>query len=71
MTLGDYNEETYQYEIKSGLEESDYIAFPQDFLEEGMKATHEGSETVLDDGSADDTGEMEELEETAGTESEE
>ena len=56
VTLGDYNEETYQYEIKSGLEESDYIAFPQDFLEEGMKATHEGSETISDEENTEDAG---------------
>ena len=28
-------------EIKSGLKVSDYIAFPQEFLKEGMKTTHE------------------------------
>ena len=71
VTLGEYNEETYQYEIQSGLEESDYIAFPQDFLEEGMKATHEESETISDEESTDDTGKMEEPEEISETESEE
>ena len=71
VTLGEYNEETYQYEIQSGLEESDYIAFPQDFLEEGMKATHEESETISDEESTDDTGKMEESEEISETESEE
>lgn len=71
VTLGEYNEETCQYEIQSGLEESDYIAFPQDFLEEGMKATHEESETISDEESTDDTGKMEESEEISETESEE
>lgn len=71
VTLGEYNEETYQYEIQSGLEESDYIAFPQDFLEEGMKATHEESETISDEESTDDTGKMEESEEISEIESEE
>ena len=71
VTLGEYNEETCQYEIQSGLEESDYIAFPQDFLEEGMKATHEESGTISDEGSTDDTGKMEESEEISETESEE
>ena len=71
VTLGEYNEETYQYEIQSGLEESDYIAFPQDFLEEGMKANHEESETISDEESTDDTGKMEEPEEISETESEE
>ena len=71
VTLGEYNEETYQYEIQSGLEESDYIAFTQDFLEEGMKATHEESETISDEESTDDTGKMEEPEKISETESEE
>ena len=71
VTLGEYNEETCQYEIQSGLEESDYIAFPQDFLEEGMKATHEESETISDEESTDDTGKMEESEEISETESKE
>ena len=65
VVIGDYNQETYQYEIKSGLKESDYIAFPQDFLEEGMEATHEGSETTSEDETIEET---EELEETAGME---
>lgn len=54
-----------------GLEESDYIAFPQDFLEEGMKATHEKSETISDEENTDDTGKMEESEEISETESKE
>lgn len=68
VTLGDYNEETYQYEIQSGLKESDYIAFPQDFLEEGMRATHEGNEIVSEEESTQETQGMEELEETTETE---
>lgn len=71
VTLGEYNEETCQYEIQSGLEESDYIAFPQDFLEEGMKATHEKSETISDEENTDDTGKMEESEDISETESKE
>ena len=71
VTLGEYNEETCQYEIQSGLEESDYIAFPQDFLEEGMKATHEKSEMISDEENTDDTGKMEESEEISETESKE
>ena len=41
MTLGEHDENLFQYQIKSGLKVSDYIAFPQEFLKEGMKTTHE------------------------------
>ncbi|MBE5932796.1 MAG: efflux RND transporter periplasmic adaptor subunit [Lachnospiraceae bacterium] len=39
VTLGEYDEEMMMYEIKAGLTNSDYIAFPDDTLEEGMKTT--------------------------------
>ncbi|MCA5964759.1 HlyD family efflux transporter periplasmic adaptor subunit [Blautia sp. RD014234] len=41
VTLGEHDENLFQYQIKSGLKVSDYIAFPQEFLKEGMKTTHE------------------------------
>lgn len=37
VTLGEYNEETMEYEIKEGLELSDLIAMPYEGLKEGMK----------------------------------
>ena len=41
VTLGEHDENLFQYQIKSGLKVNDYIAFPQEFLKEGMKTTHE------------------------------
>lgn len=40
VTLGDYDEDMMQYEIVSGLTTEDYIAWPEDRIQEGMKATH-------------------------------
>lgn len=36
VVLGEYDKELAEYEIKEGLTEDDYIAFPQKSLEEGM-----------------------------------
>lgn len=41
VELGEYDEMMMEYQITGGLENSDYIAFPQEFLQEGMKTTHE------------------------------
>ena len=40
VVLGDYDEEMMMYEIKSGIANSDYIAFPDQDTKEGMKTTH-------------------------------
>ena len=40
VELGEYNEALDKYEISSGLDESDYIAFPEDRLFEGMETAH-------------------------------
>ncbi len=40
VTLGEYDEEMMMYEIKSGLDNSDYIAFPDYNTKEGVKTTH-------------------------------
>lgn len=40
VELGEYDENTWQYEIVSGLSAEDYIAWPEDRIREGMKATH-------------------------------
>ncbi len=37
VELGEYDEAQAAYEIKSGLSENDYIAFPDYYIEEGMK----------------------------------
>ncbi|MGN0400324.1 MAG: efflux RND transporter periplasmic adaptor subunit [Blautia sp.] len=41
VTLGAYDEEMFRYQIEEGLDANDYVAFPQEFLKEGMKTTHE------------------------------
>ena len=38
--LGEYDSELFTYEIVSGLESSDYLAFPEDRLYEGMETAH-------------------------------
>lgn len=54
IELGEYNEELDQYQVKSGLTAEDYIAFPQDNLEEGMRTTRNIEEAS--EASEDDTG---------------
>lgn len=39
IEVGEYDKENAKYEVKSGLSESDYIAFPEEFLTEGMKVS--------------------------------
>ena len=41
VVLGTYDENMMQYKIEKGLKSSDYVAYPQEFLKEGMKTTHE------------------------------
>lgn len=40
VEIGDYDEDMWRYEILSGLSTEDYIAWPEDRIKEGMKATH-------------------------------
>ena len=40
VELGEYDSELFTYEIVSGLESSDYLAFPEDRLYEGMETAH-------------------------------
>lgn len=47
IELGEVDEENMEYEIKSGLSQEDYIAFPEELLKEGMKTKHE--EDVMED----------------------
>ncbi|RDU23938.1 efflux RND transporter periplasmic adaptor subunit [Anaerosacchariphilus polymeriproducens] len=44
VTLGEYNEELAKYQIKEGLTEDDYIAFPREEFKEGMLTTTEKAE---------------------------
>lgn len=49
VVLGAYDENMMQYKIENGLEESDYVAYPQDFLKEGMKTTHDPAEGMIEE----------------------
>ena len=61
VELGTYSEEMYTYLIESGLEVTDYIAYPEETLEEGMLCTQyedmsmdaeletDGGEVLLDE----------------------
>lgn len=66
VTLGEYDESTMQYEILSGITTDDRIAFPADYIKEGMAVT-ENYEEVMDqqqggdvdfDGDTDYDGDM-------------
>lgn len=48
VVLGTYDENMMQYKIEEGLEKTDYVAYPQEFLEEGMKTTHDPAEAMAD-----------------------
>ena len=61
VTLGEYNEETMEYEITEGLELSDLIAMPYEGLKEGMKTENmddmESEDEELEEFSEDDMSE--------------
>lgn len=46
VTLGDYNEDMMQYEIVSGITADDNIAWPEDRIREGMKATYNYEDVI-------------------------
>ncbi len=52
VELGEYDTDMMEYEILSGITTSDYIAFPEDRLEEGMKTTHNYDDVVIPEGGA-------------------
>ena len=47
VILGAYDENMMQYEIQEGLNSSDYVAYPQEFVKEGTKTTHDMAESSL------------------------
>ncbi len=49
VELGEYDENMMRYEILSGLAESDYIAYPEERIHDGMKTTHNFEDIVVDD----------------------
>ncbi len=56
VTLGEFDEELNQYEIKEGLTEEDYIAFPSDDIQEGMKAERNLDNATVGIGSSGNGG---------------
>lgn len=61
VTLGDFNDETFKYEVLDGLTVDDYIAFPGEDCVEGAQVTRNADdlyddtgEDDLDDGNWDD-----------------
>ena len=70
VTLGGHDEVMFQYEITDGLTAEDYIAFPQEFLKEGIKTTHEEipMEDAQMEGEMMEGGDMEGLDGGAGME---
>lgn len=59
MVLGTYDEEMMQYKIEKGIKSDDYVAYPQDFLKEGMKTTHDASQATA--GSSEEQMPVEEM----------
>lgn len=56
VELGDYDADMMRYEIKSGLTEEDYIAYPEERVKEGMKVTH-NYEDILESDTGYEDGE--------------
>lgn len=66
VELGEYDAEMMRYQIVSGLEQSDYIAYPEARVHEGMKTTHNYEDVVVDDSMnpsdmSDDTFNMDDM----------
>ena len=49
VTLGEYDEEMWAYEITGGLTNDDYIAFPEERIKEGMKTTRNYEDVMIYD----------------------
>ncbi len=49
VKLGEYDPDMMMFEIVSGLSNSDYIAFPEENLKEGMKTTHNYEDISFDE----------------------
>ena len=54
VTLGDFNDETFKYEVLDGLTVDDYIAFPGDDCVEGAPVTRNTDDLYGGDESSDD-----------------
>lgn len=51
VTLGDFNDETFKYEVLDGLTVDDYIAFPGDDCVEGASVTQNADDVYSDEDS--------------------
>lgn len=58
LELGNYDSDNCEYEILSGLDINDYIAFPDENITEGSKTTTEYSDIVDDNPEMDDYPEI-------------
>lgn len=54
VILGDYDSSNDRYEIQSGVTEKDYIAYPQDDLQEGTPTTSDITQVPVEDPTVDD-----------------
>ena len=54
MSLGDFNDETFKYQILDGLTVDDYIAFPSDECVEGAAVTRNAEDLYDDTDDMDD-----------------
>ena len=68
VVLGEYDENTFKYEIKSGLSEDDSIAFPEDRFTEGMPVVHDMAGVPLMDEYSEDIVDINENEIAADAE---
>lgn len=65
ITLGEYDDELLEYEILDGLTTEDYIAFPEEGIEEGMKA-EKNIDQVISTTNSDEEMNLEDGEELDG-----
>lgn len=61
VLLGKYDEELCKYKIESGMEEDDWIAFPDESLEEGAKTSQVNMEEMSNGEISDGEEEMESM----------
>lgn len=55
VILGEYDSSNDRYEIQSGVTEKDYIAYPQDDLQEGAPTTSDISQVPVEDPNVEDS----------------
>lgn len=60
VEIGQKDDEYGDWEIKSGLETDDYIAYPESYIEEGMTSTTNQSDKDIPDNNVDYTDEFDE-----------